>query len=165
MTQTLCRNLQSMPLLRSVAIALVFLISSSYLAQAANPDHLKQLRRTKKCPGCDLSYANLRGRNLKGADLSGANLSSANLRGANLKEADLTGANLNLANLTGANLTGANLSQAKLVFSVLRNTTLDNVDLTNGVLGGLDRFAPSRSFRDTTLPNGSKSFMPSGKSK
>lgn len=152
-------DLRLIPLFKNSVIA-VLLCAWAAEAQAANPDHLNQLRRTKKCPGCDLSYANLGGRNLQGADLSGANLNAANLRGANLKGANLTGANLNLTNLTRANLTGANLSQASLVFSRLRNTTLNTANFTNGVLGGLDRFAPTRSFRDATLPDGSKAFVP-----
>jgi uncharacterized protein YjbI with pentapeptide repeats len=142
------------------AIAALSLICWGQIAQAADPAHLDQLRRTKKCPGCDLSYANLRGANLSGADLSGANLNVANLGGANLKGANLTGANLNLTNLTRTNLTGANLTQATLVFARLRHTIFDNANLTNGVLGGLERFAPTGSFQDATLPNGTKAFTP-----
>jgi uncharacterized protein YjbI with pentapeptide repeats len=142
------------------AIAALLLICWGQVAQAANPTDLDQLRRTKKCPGCDLSYANLRGANLSGADLTGANLNVANLGGANLKGANLTGANLNLTNLTRANLTGANLTQTSLVFARLRQTTLDNANLTNGILGGLERFAPAHSFQDATLPNGTKAFTP-----
>ncbi len=147
------------------AIAAMLLVCWGQTAQAADPAHLDQLRRTKKCPGCDLSYANLRGANLSGADLSGANLNVANLRGANLKGANLTGANLNLTNLTWANLTGANLTQASLVFALLRHTTLDNTNLSNGILGGLERFAPAGSFKDATLPNGTKAYTPPVKQK
>ncbi|UBF23888.1 pentapeptide repeat-containing protein [Kovacikia minuta CCNUW1] len=61
---------------------------------AANPSHLRQLRNTNACPGCDLSGADLRGWNLRNADLRGADLSNADLRGADLNGADLRGANL-----------------------------------------------------------------------
>ncbi len=69
-------------MLVKVAPAL-FLLLVSAPAWAANPAHLEQLRRTGNCPNCDLSYAQLGGRNLQGADLRGANLNAANLRGAN----------------------------------------------------------------------------------
>ncbi|MBW4552361.1 MAG: pentapeptide repeat-containing protein [Aphanocapsa sp. GSE-SYN-MK-11-07L] len=147
------------------AIAALSLVGWGQVAQAADPAQLDQLRRTKKCPGCDLSYAKLRGVNLSGADLSGANLNVANLRGANLSGANLTGANLNLTDLTRTNLTGANLTQATLVFARLRRTTFDNANLTSAILGGLERFAHTRSFQDAILPNGTKAFAPPARQK
>src|SRR3954466_2789047 len=71
---------------------------------AADPNHVAQLRETKKCHRCDLTYADLHEADLSGADLTNANLTLANLSGAQLLQADLTQANLFLANLTNANL-------------------------------------------------------------
>lgn len=127
---------------------------------AANLQDLHQLRQTRHCPNCDLSYANLRGRNLRGADLRGANLNVANLRGANLQGANLTGAILNSADLTRANLTNANLSGASLVMTRLDRAILVSVNLLDAVLGGRDRLARVESFQGATLPNGQPAIFP-----
>ena len=58
-------------------------------------------------------------------DLSGADLREANLGWANLRLA-----NLRLANLIGADLHGADLSGADFGKSVMRNTSIGNVDLS-----------------------------------
>jgi uncharacterized protein YjbI with pentapeptide repeats len=84
------------------------------IAQAANPDHVKQLLQTKSCPGCDLSEANLSDKDLQGANLSGADLHSANLSRSNLTQADLSDAKMHHANLTKANLTDADLTATSL---------------------------------------------------
>lgn len=82
-------------------------------ALAFNAEHVKQLNGTNKCPGCDLSKANL-----ANIDFYGANLQGANLQGANLSGAVFADANLNEANLTGAttnkdtSFSGAKLSNA-----------------------------------------------------
>jgi hypothetical protein len=62
------------------------LVSSWGIASAADPNHVAQLRETKKCERCDLSKADL-----SGADLREASLSGADLSGASLIEADLSG--------------------------------------------------------------------------
>lgn len=67
-------------------------LTAPAIAKSYEPDHLKRLLETKQCPGCNLSYADLRGANLSYADLRGANLSYADLRGANLTGANLRGA-------------------------------------------------------------------------
>ena len=82
--------------------------------------NLKKLLDTKKCPTCDLSYANLSGANLSGANLSGANLSKANLSKANLSKANLSEANLRYANLYNANLNEANLCETILKWANLK---------------------------------------------
>lgn len=145
-------------MLVKVAPAL-FLLLVSAPAWAANPAHLEQLRRTGNCPNCDLSYAQLRGRNLQGADLRGANLNAANLRGANLRGANLSGAVLNNADLTKANLTNANLSGASLLITRLDQAILRGAQLVDAILGGRDRLAQVQTFRDATLPNGQKAFF------
>src|SRR4051812_27016278 len=54
---------------------------------AADPNHVAQLRETKKCEGCDLTGANLTGAFLGRAGLTGANLSEAELLGGKLSHA------------------------------------------------------------------------------
>jgi hypothetical protein len=82
---------------------------------AENPDHVRQVRETRQCEGCDLRDADLEALqvelgNLRDADFRGAILYKSNFRGADLTgamfaEADLTGADLRGSK--GANLTGA----------------------------------------------------------
>ncbi|MBW4520785.1 MAG: pentapeptide repeat-containing protein [Scytolyngbya sp. HA4215-MV1] len=92
----------------SVLAAFAFLATLYIInpVEAANPDHIRRLLETNGCPGCNLSYANLRGTNLSYADLRRSNLSYADLSYANLSYADLRGADLRKANLFGANLRG-----------------------------------------------------------
>lgn len=98
-----------------------------------------QIKLKTSFVGADLKDADLRNANLSGIDLSQANLEGADLSGANmievnLKEANLWGANLNKVNLKGANLWGANLAWAKLNESDLRECMMDGVDLTSAKL-------------------------------
>src|SRR3954454_17559132 len=101
--------MKRLPALRTKFI-LVLSLFSAVLALpygsvfAADPNHVAQLRKTKKCGQCDLTKADLPEADLRGADLRGPNLFRADLRGANLPEADLTGANLFGANLRGVDL-------------------------------------------------------------
>lgn len=69
--------------------AIISAVCLTTVVKAENPSHVRRLLDTNSCPGCDLSYANLRGANLQGADLR-----SADLQGADLRDANLTGANL-----------------------------------------------------------------------
>jgi len=71
-------------------VATALLVASLTLtnpAQAANPEHIKQLLETKQCKGCDLTNAHLRGASLEGANLAGANLENVYLYKANLVNA------------------------------------------------------------------------------
>ncbi|MDJ0733648.1 MAG: pentapeptide repeat-containing protein [Nostocaceae cyanobacterium] len=106
------------------------------IAQAGNPENLRQLLTTKNCPQCDLSNAGLVMADLSGANLSGANLVGANLSRANLTGADLRGANLSGTGLFGANLNSAKLSGATLIGADLRNTYLFNAELTSANING-----------------------------
>ena len=94
----------------------ILTLTALHYAFAANPDQVEQFRKSKSCPGCDLSGARLGGIQAENADLSNANLTDAffygaNLRGANLSGAVLTGADLEMADLTGA--TGAVVADAR----------------------------------------------------
>ncbi|MDZ8184830.1 MAG: pentapeptide repeat-containing protein [Nostoc sp. ChiSLP02] len=57
--------------------------------RTSNPNHIKQLLTTKKCPKCDLGGADLTNADLAGADLREAELTDAKLDGANLQGSDL----------------------------------------------------------------------------
>ncbi|MBR8836789.1 MAG: pentapeptide repeat-containing protein [Stigonema ocellatum SAG 48.90 = DSM 106950] len=108
-------------------------ISLSHIAQAANPEQIRQLLANKQCQNCDLS-----GAGLVMADLSGANLRGANLAGANLSRGNLSGADLRGANLSGTVLFGVNLSGAKLGGAILLGTDLRNTYLVNAELTGVN---------------------------
>jgi beta-lactamase regulating signal transducer with metallopeptidase domain len=97
------------------------------------------------CRGCDLSGADLRGRDFHGVawnmvDVNGANLSNANFRGAkltgvdfhgaNLSGADFTGARIYTSDLHGANLDGANLTNARITSSDLHGMSLNGTHLS-----------------------------------
>ncbi|HEY9851828.1 MAG TPA: pentapeptide repeat-containing protein [Leptolyngbyaceae cyanobacterium] len=114
---------------------------------------IRQVLRTRYCPGCELSHANLSNANLVGANLQNANLSNvdlsnANLSGelvqfrcgngpelvpANLRGANLSGANLENANLKDANLENANLSGANLIGANLEGTNLQGANLEGAI--------------------------------
>lgn len=103
-----------------LTFAAVLAVSGGALAFGkSNPEHIRQLKETRKCENCDLNGAfldnvNLNGANLTSADLRGASLYLTKLEKANLTYALLEGANLNGANLKGAigaNLTGANTNE------------------------------------------------------
>jgi uncharacterized protein YjbI with pentapeptide repeats len=100
------------------------------VVQAANPEHVTRLLKTKECNSCDLSGADLIGAVLTGAKLQGANLNAANLTGADLSGADLTRTSLAGSNLVGANLQKASLNETSLVYANLALARLNNALLT-----------------------------------
>ncbi len=123
---------------RALSLVLLALCLASGIASAFEQADLIRVKAIYRCPGCDLSDANLTGINLAYADLSKANLSRANLAGVQLGQAKLIGANLAGADLTGArlfmaNLTGANLSGARLLEAKFYKTLLDGADLSDAV--------------------------------
>ncbi|MFZ1430159.1 MAG: pentapeptide repeat-containing protein [Geminicoccaceae bacterium] len=81
------------------------------------------------CQECDLSIANLSGKDMPKADLR-----SANLTGANLQEANLSEANLQNANLSDARLQKANLWKASLQDAEMPNAKLQGANLSNAIL-------------------------------
>ncbi|PSB03158.1 serine/threonine-protein kinase [Merismopedia glauca] len=86
----------------------------SYRASFGIDLSLEQLSATRRCPGCNLKWADLQGTDLRGVDLEGADLTEADLEGA-----DLRGAYLRNANLTGANLHRADLHHTDLQGAIM----------------------------------------------
>jgi uncharacterized protein YjbI with pentapeptide repeats len=129
------------------AIAALLIIVQENSAQAENRDlslltkekrdQVRQLLKTKKCPGCNLSGVDLRKAKLEGANLSGANL--------------------NLADLSGANLSHANLTKASMAFTRLHDTNLDNANLLDAILNykGLGMVG---SYKGAILPYGGTAY-------
>ena len=109
---------------------------------AFNPEDLERLKKTNKCPNCDLSGADLLGAILWDSNLEKANLGFANLQGAKLNAANLQGAFLVYANLKGADLTGADLRGADL-----RGAFLFKANLDGAYLGSV-------RLCNTTMPDG-----------
>jgi len=84
---------------------------------------LDQLKKTNRCPDCNLEKADLQGWKLIDADLNGVNLGGANLSGADLSGANLSGANLMWANLKGANLENADIGGTNFLGAELAGAT------------------------------------------
>ena len=108
---------------RLVLLTIAVLAAPFQPLRAENREHVQMLRKTGKCPTCDLSSADLSGlispeADLRNADLNYAVLYKARLNKANLNDASLKSANLSGADLTGANLSGADLSGANLRGSI-----------------------------------------------
>ena len=124
----------------ALAVTLATVMAFVATATAAAQDRDAFLAgQSIKCPGCDLSGANLDRRDLTGADLSGANLRGATfsrtiLRGANLAGADLAGAPFKRHDLAGTNLSAANLEGATLHRAVLRGANLSGANLAGANL-------------------------------
>lgn len=93
--------------LRRLATGLATIALMAAPATADNPDHVRQLRETRRCANCDLSNAQLGGVQVEMGVLRNANLRGAVLYKAVLRGTDFAGAVLTGANLSGADLTGA----------------------------------------------------------
>jgi len=146
----------------SLLFAVILCVST---AIAYDPAHVKQLKKTGHCEGCDLRGllyvadfvaksppsvsdknnsrlisdlidANLKGANLSDSDLSGLSLEGANLGGAIFINARLANTNLKSVNLNGANLTGAVLINADLSGAILDKANLSRTNLVGATLTG-----------------------------
>lgn len=117
-----------------IVLALATTIATGTIARAENPDHVKQLLETGKCPSCNLVNADLREAHLIGADLRNANLTGANLTDANLEGADLTGAKLVNANMTRTFFTHADLRWADMTNTNLQESIAYKADTRWAVL-------------------------------
>ena len=75
------------------AAALLTALSPAVPAAAFKKAALARLKKTKKCPNCDLSGIKVRrkGMSLYKADLKGANLEGADLQGVDFKLSDYRG--------------------------------------------------------------------------
>lgn len=122
------------------------------------------------CPYCDMTGADLSGKDLTDANLTGAILVGAKLRdttlngaaliGADLRNADLSNARLNpstlgvadlsRANLLGADLKGAQMNGTDLQFAKLGGANFSGVDLTGAIFGPR---------ADTAHPEGRKTIF------
>ncbi len=117
-----------------IVLALATTIATGTIARAENPNDVKQLLETGKCPSCNLVNADLREAHLIGADLRNANLTGANLTDANLEGADLTGAKLVNANMTRCYFTHADLRWADMTRTNLQESIAFKADTRWAVL-------------------------------
>ncbi|RXJ68140.1 hypothetical protein CRV08_07730 [Halarcobacter ebronensis] len=132
-------------------LVLFFLISSLF---AYNQKDLDKFLNTKVCQNCDLSNANLSGKEFQNSDLSGTNLSGANLSKSDFLKSNLWGANLTNANLSDTNLRASNLSAVEFKNVNCNNTTLKGANLSNASLSNIKCKNLSlwgATFLDTTL--------------
>src|SRR5689334_14860199 len=79
-------------------------IQKAILPLKAKQADVKQILKTKKCSGCNLSGLNLSGLDLSGADFRNTDLQGANLKNTKLKDAKMSGASLQRANLSYTDL-------------------------------------------------------------
>ena len=79
-----------MKLASATALVAAALVLGAPAAAQTKADLLA--KRSRDCPGCDLTDAKLKRYDLSGANLAGAILTGANFHGAKLAGADLSGA-------------------------------------------------------------------------
>ena len=96
---------------------------------------LRQLLATGKCRDCDLTGANLYGKDLSRAELQGSSLAGADLRHANLSEAILSGADLQGAKLSHSFMGQASLFEANLAGAELEGADMNLSDLSGAKMG------------------------------
>ena len=96
-------------LLVTITVAVTLVATS---ASVFNPVHLKRLKETNECVGCELSKANLSITNLTYAFLYNANLRFADLSGANL-----SGAYLSLTLMNGAIFCNTTMPDGSVLYS------------------------------------------------
>lgn len=127
------KNLFSIPAMIVFPILLTcFIVLAPSDSSAFVPEDLEQLKKSKKCPGCDLRGADLRGVDLSDANMEGVNLMGANLESVNLEDAVLDDASLEGANLRNARLHGASMDHAGIEGAVLLGADLQDVTWIDG---------------------------------
>jgi len=94
---------------------------------------LDKLLNTNTCMNCDLTEADLSGKNLSKAVLDGAKLSRANLTNTIMRMTDLEGADLSDANLTYTVFEAADLYRANFTGANLDGTVFDGAYLVAAV--------------------------------
>ena len=143
----------------ALLIASLLTTSSAF---AVDQLYLDRLMNTNICHHCNLSDADLHGKDFTGADMSeallkGINLSEAKLVGAwftrsrvhnaNFEKADLSISLMDYALFIGANFKGAKLDGAKLNFADLTDADLTGATIEETVLRGV-------TFCRTIMPDG-----------
>ena len=126
------------------------------IAQAqtqAQSSEVQKLLKTKQCPGCNLSGANLQNADLDEANLQGANLQNANLQNADLEEANLQGANLQGANLIRADLEKANLQSANLQQASLQRADIEGANQVGMFTVLVDRNEKRNNLKGLQVPD------------
>lgn len=116
---------------------LFFLVVAGYYATTAgyNPDHLKQLIKTRVCQKCDLTKAMLQGyilpnANVEGTDFTGANLTGTQFQNANFKDAILDDVNFSSSLLHYIDFTGIKARRTKFVNTHLKFSKFIDADLS-----------------------------------
>ncbi len=94
----------------------------STAAYAYDKVYLKRLLETNLCHHCNLSEAELAGKDFQGADMSEANLKSIILNNANLKGAWFTHSRMQGAQLEGADLSNSLMDYAQLMDANLKKS-------------------------------------------
>jgi len=137
------------PLIFSLFLALILSNLAAMGTKAVEPSSVQRLIKTKECPSCELTRADLKGLELDHANLkmavmwkavmNGVSLTRANLVGAVLHGVDLRGSDLSEAKmigtyLWGADLSGANLQGANLSGAIFNKANLTGADLRGAIL-------------------------------
>lgn len=121
----------------------------TYPYQASEPRHLQYYGTNSagnkwlalvngSCPGCDLSYNDMRGADLSNGDFSGAGFTGANLSGVKFANAKLDGARFGGADLSGVDLSGRDFSGADMRKAKLHGTNLSGANLSGADLSFMD---------------------------
>ena len=144
--QPLHRPLETVSVVRSIALRLAFFILLSALltlapAAEAAMDYAKQVLIGADFHGADLRGVTFNLTNLRDADFHDADLRNASLFGAKLQDADLSGADLREATLDSAVMEGTDLRNARLDDAFAFNTKfidvrIDGADFSNVPLRG-----------------------------
>lgn len=112
------------------ALACYSLSTSGY-----NPEHFKQLIKTKSCQKCDLTKAMLQGYILPNADVEGTDFTGANLTGTQFpngkfKDAILDGVDFSSSLLHHVDFTGIKARKTKFVNTHLKYSKFIDADLS-----------------------------------
>ncbi|MEE4165610.1 MAG: pentapeptide repeat-containing protein [Desulfocapsaceae bacterium] len=98
----------------------------------------KQVKKSRKCYGCNLAGSDFSGVNLDSADLEGSDFTGANLENTDFEDANLKGvsfknARLQNAKFSGADLYKADFSGADLSGAELKDALIDETNFQDAV--------------------------------
>lgn len=116
----------------------VYSVETPQQAIARQQKTIEEMLDNDRCVECDLTGADISGKNLKGADLeriilTNAKLSGVDFREANLKGAVFQGADLRDADFREADLYRADFSGADLTGARFEEALIDSADFTGAV--------------------------------